>query len=147
MNKPRNYSWNTSQMLEADGDNQDDYANHVITSLTQELEKMNEYSKKAIFEVDSWISGFSAPKSPYDGYATSKPFMTVDVTIKPVEGKNIGGDKVEVIALDEKFIDAVAMMKGLGFYMDMSIVQIPIHCQDKQNPKAFETQITFYSEF
>ena len=147
MNKPRNYSWNTSQMLEADGDNQDDYANHVITSLTQELEKMNEYTKTAIIEVDSWISGFSAPKSPYDGYATSKPFMTVDVTIKPVEGKNIGGDKIQALNLGRDFFNAVETMKGLGFYVDFNAVQIPIHCQDKQNPKPFEIQITFYSEF
>ena len=134
-------------MLCADGENQDDYANHVITTLTQELEKMNEYSKTAIIEVDSWISGFSAPKSSYDGYATSKPFMTVDVTIKPVEGKNIGGDVIQSLNLDRDFFDAVETMKGLGFYVDFNAVEIPAKLQGKQDRKPFEIQITFYSEF
>ena len=131
-------------MLEADGENQDDYANHVITTLTQELEKMNEYSQRAVIEVDSWISGFSAPTSKH---VECKPFMTVDVTLKPVEGKNIGGTKVEVLNLDSHFFGAVETMKGLGFYVDMSVVQLPIHCQDKDNPKPYEIQMTFYSEF
>ena len=132
-------------MLEADGENKDDYANHVITTLTQELEKMNEYSKTAIIEVDSWISGFSAPKSPYDGYATSKPFMTVDVTIKPVEGKNIGGDTIQTLNLDSDFFRAVETMKGLGFYVDFNAVQIPAKLQHEDKP--FEIQMTFFSEF
>ena len=137
-------TYNTTQMLEADGENQDDYANHVITTLTQELEKMNKYSKTAIIEVDSWISGFSAPKSKY---TDTKPFMTVDVTIKPVEGKNVGGDKIQTLNLDRNFFDAVETMKGLGFYVDFNAVQIPIHCQGKDDPKPFEIQMTFYSEF
>ena len=131
-------------MLEADGENQDDYANHVITTLTQELEKMNKYVKTAIIEVDSYIEGFSAPKSEV---ATMKPFMTIDVTIKPVEGKNIGGDKIQTLNLDSDFFRAIETMKGLGFYVDFNAVQIPIHCQDKQNPKPFEIQMTFFSEF
>jgi hypothetical protein len=132
-------------MLEADGENQDDYANHVITTLTQELEKMNKYSTHAIIEVDSWISGFSAPT--HKDY-TGKPFMTVDVTIKPVEGKNIGGDKIQHLNLGHgEFFSAIETMKGLGFYVDFNIVQLPIHCQDKDDPKPFEIQITFYSEF
>jgi|TARA_R110000824_G_scaffold1967_3_gene9600 hypothetical protein len=136
--------YNVTQMLEADGENQDDYANHVITTLTQELEKMNEYSKTAIIEVDSWISGFSAPT--HKDY-TGKPFMTADVTIKPVEGKNIGGDKIQQLNVTGGLFSAIETMKGLGFYVDFNIVQLPIHCQDKDDPKPFEIQMTFYSEF
>ena len=139
-------TYNTTQMLCADGENQDDYANHVITTLTQELEKMNKYSKTAIIEVDSWISGFSAPKSTIEGH-TTKPFMTVDVTIKPVEGKNIGGDVIQSLNLDRDFFDAVETMKGLGFYIDFNAVEIPAKLQGKQDRKPFEIQITFYSEF
>ena len=139
-------TYNTTQMLCADGENQDDYANHVITTLTQELEKMNEYSKTAIIEVDSWISGFSAPKSTIEGH-TTKPFMTVDVTIKPVEGKNIGGDVIQSLNLDRDFFDAVETMKGFGFYVDFNAVEIPAKLQGKQDRKPFEIQITFYSEF
>ena len=138
-------SWNTHQMLEADGDNTDEYAKHVIDSLTSDLEKMNEYGKNAEFEIDSWISCYDAPEDKYD--TGTKPFMTVDVTIKPVEGKNIGGDTIQTLNLDSDFFRAVETMKGLGFYVDFNAVQIPIHCQDKQNPKPFEIQMTFFSEF
>ena len=136
-------SWNTHQMLEADGDNTDEYAKHVIDSLTSDLEKMNEYGKNAEFEIDSWISCYDAPEDKYD--TGTKPFMTVDVTIKPIDTKNLGKKDIKAISLSEKFIDAVQAMKGLGFYLgSMDTVQI---VDNEYNKNPFETILVFYSEF
>ena len=71
--------------------------------------------------------------------------MTVDVTIKPIDTKNLGGNDIKAIALDEDFIDAVQTMKGLGFYLgSMNTVQI---VDNKYNKNPFETMLVFYSEF
>jgi len=130
-------------MLEADGDNTDEYAKHVIDSLTSDLEKMNEYGKNAEFEIDSWISCYDAPEDKYD--TGTKPFMTVDVTIKPIDTKNLGKKDIKAISLSEKFIDAVQAMKGLGFYLgSMDTVQI---VDNEYNKNPFETILVFYSEF
>ena len=130
-------------MLESDGDKEDQYAKHVIDTLTSELEKMNKYGKNAEFVVDSWISCYDAPEDKYN--TGTKPFMTVDVTIKPIDTKNLGGNDIKAIALDEDFIDAVQTMKGLGFYLgSMNTVQI---VDNKYNNSPFETMLVFYSEF
>ena len=119
----------------------EDYEQYISSILKSELEVMNKYSPCVIVEVDTYFSWFNSHKDSDDKIA---PFVTIDVTLEPIMTKNIGGKKIKAISLDEDFFKVVSLMKDLGFYPDMNIVQIRKDSQHNKNP--FETQLTFYSE-
>jgi len=120
---------------------EDEYATHVIDTITAELEKTNSVINKAVIDVDPYIESFNAPKS-IAGIET-EPFMCLSVAIKPVDSENMANEPIKAISIDDHLLSAIEIMRGLGYYVKMNIVSI---VPNKWNKNPFELLLEFYSD-
>ena len=90
---------------------EDEYATHVINALETALNKQNEYVEQTDVSVDRFIDSFPAQDRKHG----NEDFLSLDVTITSAT------DNKNRVRLDNRFQDAVDLMKGMGWYLsDMS---------------------------
>ena len=86
---------------------EDEYATHVINALETALNKQNDYVEQTDVSVDPFIDSFAAQDRKHG----NDDFMSLDVTITSAT------DNKNRVRLDNRFQDAVEMMKGMGWYL------------------------------
>ena len=90
---------------------EDEYATHVINALETALNKQNEYVEQTDVSVDPFIDSFPAQDRKHG----NEDFLSLDVTLTTAT------DNKNRVRLDNRFQDAVDLMKGMGWYLsDMS---------------------------
>ena len=86
---------------------EDEYATHVINALETALNKQNDYVEQTDVSVDPFIDSFAAQDRKHG----NDDFMSLDVTITSAT------DNKNRVRLDNRFQDAVEMLKGMGWYL------------------------------